>query len=120
MNVYKFNILLHLLFKGALKVSLSLKKEDIKKYPDEKNYPVSKKTFDRYLKYLIEKGYIAEGIKEKRNIKKYYLTQEGLNFLKENMYIPEDFIENIYTKLQKKGSITDNENVLEFNIENKK
>jgi hypothetical protein len=50
---------------------------------------VSGDKLGRSLLFLVDEGYIAEGIKNGR-IKKYYITEKGLDFLEESYTITRE------------------------------
>lgn len=83
MTQYMLRVLT-LLQKENLKTSiLSIDREEIKNRLGEK---VSKDKIQRSITYLINEGFICEGIKNGR-VKKYYISDKGLDFLEESYKI---------------------------------
>ncbi len=86
MTQYMLKILIQLHKDKLMTAILSIDRKSLCEKIGEK---VSGDKLGRSLLFLVDEGYIAEGIKNGR-IKKYYITEKGLDFLEESYTITRE------------------------------
>ncbi|MGP1412096.1 MAG: hypothetical protein ACTTKD_09730 [Peptoanaerobacter stomatis] len=86
MTQYMLKILIQLHKDKLMTAILSIDRKSLCEKIGEK---VSGDKLGRSLLFLVDEGYIAEGIKNGR-IKKYYITEKGLDFLEESYAITRE------------------------------